>query len=317
MSAVASTFHPEISPASIRFNAFIGRSYDHKRKEWRSASLLETALRALFSVYSFIDSIETACLKRSWKAVTKLDILPEKITQDIDQHFVDSRMTKHPLHPVAESISRIFARMHQEKNGKTFLIKENPNYSIFEIKNDKKETIGTMVRHGFGKWDLYAGAEKKFICHNDDVSEATEENKDVAHVKEVTYYSKNDDYQSDYYWPGIRRVQYSVFEGDYPAPSFTFEKEGDEISFVARDALTRQIQAVALWQRGKLQEWSVMLTNPSYWGKDLSNYSAFQQKESKLDFLMCALLKHSQKHIWAGDYERESYISHYNPKVHI
>lgn len=284
-----------ISTQSIQSNAELGFYYDQNQK-LLEVNLFERVFRLI--LFPFFDSVEVVCTQRSWKAIATIDKLPEQIANEVT-HFFENPTRKNPLSRVVNSAARIYARICQQKNGSSFpyhfKIDENPKQRLFEVEN------GAIVSSDEAVLDFYADRKKTFINRHDDLLDSSEV---IARVKQVLYVPHTTkDWDFNY--------QYELFEGDWIAPSFFVKKnEADspkfsEESFLARDARTNKIVAIVEWNqdKSKLQHWSVTLADPSYWSDNLSKYQVFEQKGSKLDFLIWVLLKHSQKK-FRGEHER-------------
>ncbi len=273
-----------LSKESVHFYAQKGSYYDKEKDEWQSTGRLEQLVRYIFR--PFVDSLEVACTKRSWKNIVKLENLPEKIVQGIDNLFDESR--KGELRIASRSIAEIYARVWQQRNGKEchFQIQENNKRRLFEIKNDK-QVMETVVSSGYAVLDFYQGGEKKFVNKHDDLLDPSQQL--VGRVKKVSYFSK--DAERDQYCTHL-----ALFKGDSRLPSFIVQREGDDTTFVVREDKTNKMLAIALWSKDAFQNWSVTLTEPKYWTKNLN-------------LLNWVLLKHSQSYL-GGERERP-YVKDY------
>lgn len=283
----------ELSAASIHFHATQGTYFD--KTKWQSVNWFESLLRSIFGGI-FMNTLETACMQRSWENVVKLEVLPDQIVETIEKEFTQSRDLDSPLNKVANSISKIYGRVLQGRVGNEFPmhfeIKENEKRRLFEIGNS-----GTVLSSGYGVLNFYRDKTRCYTNINDDLIDQGEV---IARVMQISYFSREDKQT----WDTPFNYHYALFEGHNRVPTFIVRREGDVDTFVVRDSITNQMMAIALWSKDHFQKWSVTLTKPR---NDMSKLELFRDREDKLNFLIWVLLKHSQKHL-GGERERP-YVS--------
>lgn len=275
--------------------------YNGETGNWNSLSRLESTLRSIF--FLFVDSAEMACEKRSWKAIQLLPSIPESITVEIDDVFEESRDRFHRSNHLAKIITDVFIKVYQEKHkdkAESFpmnlFIHEDTKQRLFHVNATNYGSNRAVVSSDYAKLDFYKGNNQVFTNKHDDLM-VTGEDKVKARIKLVSYVPKEGSSSQTYY---------EIYEGDAQKRLFKMGKEGDDSTFVVRDSLSDQIVAIAKWSKSKFQLWSVAITKPDFWSKE-EIPSFFKKGEpSSLDFLVLAMMKHSQRYM--GD---KPYVSNY------
>lgn len=269
----------EFTVEQIETEAYQGRYYNIEAHQWKSIGYLEWIFRNLLGILNFIDTPFQSCLRKSWKSIDTMDLLPIEIEQKIVEIFNASRERKSPLSPASPSITKIYTKILQKKGARHFKVMQDDEKRLFRVfeNGDVKTTI---ISTNYGILDFYNKDKINIITNKFDSLIQNDSNSTIAEIKITNN------------WQEKYKIEIFTSTKGFTA---SLCPEGDDHSFVFRDAVTHKILALAVWESlpwgrfysGLNQKWSVTVLDEE----------ALHQIDMTTDILAWSLLKHSQQYL--------------------
>jgi len=262
-----------ITEQELRSEALNGRYYSYERHKWQSMGWVEWLVRKFF-VY-FLDSVQTTCLRHSWKAIEKMPNIPIDIKNHIEDLFLDSLYHTNPRSSYSGVISRIFCRTHCENariNGLTINqidIQQHSTDRSFGIFYNK-ELRYLVANSEYGRLDVYNPQNVK-VSINDYDSLWNADGDRIGAIRLAVDYSRQHSCMKLYSGKDLLLAK--------------IEENKEKISLVFREATTNRLLAVSnLVRSGSLINWTITLIDQD----------SLDQKKITPILLAWAILKYSQ-----------------------
>lgn len=225
-----------------------GRYYSYEKHEWQSMGWIEWVVRKVFA--GLIDSVQTRCLGHSWKAIEQMPTIPADIKDKIEDFFLDSLLPTNPRASYSGVISRVFCRIHSEKNftnGSSLNqidIQQHDTERSFGVFYDKNLKY-LVVNSSYGQLDFYLPNEDKVFSNQYD-SLWTMDQSRIGSTKLAVDYP--------------RQASTIELNSGKDLPLAKIEQNKEKISLAFREATTNRLFAVANLTEFKRQiNWKITI----------------------------------------------------------
>lgn len=277
-----------ITERELISNALNGRYYSYDEHKWQSIGWVEWLFRKFFVF--FLDSVQTTCLRHSWKSIEKMPNLPIDIKNRIEGLFLDSLYRTNPLSTHSGTISRIFCKAHRENANLMSLpvnqidIQQHPTDRSFGIFYNK-ELHYLVANSEFGQLNFYNPDLVK-VSTNDHDSLWNENDNRIGAIKLAVNYSRLNSCMELYSGKDLLLAK--------------VEENKDKVSLVFRETATNQLLAVSnLSRSGRLINWTITLIDQN----------TLDQKQITPILLAWTILKYSQHYHFSSP-EELKYLRH-------
>lgn len=277
-----------ITESEMRSEASNGRFYSYDVHKWQSMSWVEWLARKFFF---FLDSVETTCLRHSWKSIEKMINFPNDIKERIEDIFLDSLYPTNPNGSSSGIISRIFCKTHVENASKHGLalnqidIQQHPDDRSFAIFYNK-ELSYLVANSAYGRLDFYNSKLQKMLTNEYDSLWDLTTKKRVGGVKLDVDYPRLQ--SSIELFSGkdcpLAKIDKAQNREIYPL----LQKKYKTLGLVFRDTVTNQLLAVS--NLSSLENSNGLIN----WTISVIDQAALDKRQITPVLLAWATLKHSQ-----------------------